>query len=98
MAGCGSGWRNWLQSGRISENQDRKTMGGSGGSGGRSYASQRETLGDRASRRARMICRRLGGDPDADTYPDKPRRMRLNTYNRLMDKLVAEDRLCRSPC
>jgi hypothetical protein len=28
-----------------------------------------------ASRRARKICRRLGGDPDADTYPDKPRRM-----------------------
>ena len=57
------------------------------------YASQRETLGDRASRRARKICRRLGGDPDADTYPDKPRRMRWNTYNRLMDKLVAADRL-----
>ena len=57
------------------------------------YASQREALGDRASRRARKICRRLGGDPDADTYPDKPRRMRWNTYNRLMDKLVAADRL-----
>jgi hypothetical protein len=57
------------------------------------YASQRETLGDRASRRARKICWRLGGDPDADTYPDKPRRMRWNTYNRLMDKPVAADRL-----
>jgi hypothetical protein len=57
------------------------------------YASQRETLGDRASRRARKICRRLGGDPEDDSYPDKPKRIRWNTYNRLMDKLVAADRL-----
>jgi hypothetical protein len=57
------------------------------------YASQRETLGDRASRTTRKLCRRLGGDPEDDSYPDKPRRMRWNTYNRLMDKLVAADRL-----
>jgi hypothetical protein len=57
------------------------------------YECQRETVGDRATRMARKICRRLGGDPDDDTYPDKPKRMRWKTYNRLMDKLVAADRL-----
>jgi hypothetical protein len=40
-----------------------------------------------------MLCRGLGGDPDDDTYPDKPKRMRWKTYNRLMDKFVAADRL-----
>lgn len=57
------------------------------------YACQREAVDDRARRRARKLCLRLGGDPDDDTYPDKPKRMRWKTYNRLMDKLVAADRL-----
>jgi hypothetical protein len=57
------------------------------------YACQCETLEDRATRRARKLCRRLGGDPDADTYPDKPRRMRWKTYSQMMEKLIAADRL-----
>jgi hypothetical protein len=39
-------------------------------------------------RRARKLCLRLGGDPADDTYPDKPKRMRWTTYNRIMDELV----------
>jgi hypothetical protein len=54
---------------------------------------EREMVDHRASRRARKLCRRLGGDPDDDTYPDKPKRMRWKTYNRMMEKLVAADRL-----
>jgi hypothetical protein len=57
------------------------------------YASQRQTVYDRALRRARKVCLRLGGDPDDDRYPDKPRRMRWTTYNRIMDKLLAADRV-----
>jgi hypothetical protein len=55
------------------------------------YASQRETKYDRALRRARKLRLRLGGDPADDEYPDKPKRMRWATYNRLMDKVVAAD-------
>jgi hypothetical protein len=55
------------------------------------YASQRETVYDRAMRRARKLYLRLGGDPADDEYPDKPKRMRWTTYDRLMDKLVAAD-------
>jgi hypothetical protein len=55
------------------------------------YASQRETVSDRAMRRARKLYLRLGGDPADDEYPDKPKRMRWKTYNRLMDRLVAAD-------
>jgi hypothetical protein len=55
------------------------------------YASQRETVYDRAMRRARKLTLRLGGDPADDTYPDKPKRMRWTTYNRMMDNLVAAD-------
>jgi hypothetical protein len=53
--------------------------------------SQRETVYDRAMRRARKLYLRLGGDPDDDEYPDKPKRMRWTTYNRLIDKLIAAD-------
>jgi hypothetical protein len=38
------------------------------------YASQRETVYDGATRRARKLCLRLGGDPADDEYPDKPLR------------------------
>jgi hypothetical protein len=57
------------------------------------YASQRETIHDRAQRRAAKLCKRLGGDWADDTYPEKPSRMRWSTYNRIMDELVAADRL-----
>src|SRR5215470_15334448 len=57
------------------------------------YGSQRESWHDRAYRRARKLYRRLGGDPADDEYPDKPKRMRWTTYNRLIDKLVAADRV-----
>jgi hypothetical protein len=57
------------------------------------YASQRETVHDRALRRARKLCRRLGGDPADDCYPEKPSRMRWATYNRIMEQLVAADRV-----
>jgi len=53
----------------------------------------RETIHDRALRRAGKLCRRFGGDPADDTYPEKPSRMRWSTYNRIMDELVAADRL-----
>ena len=55
------------------------------------YVSQRETKYDRALRRARKLTLKLGGDPADDEYPDKPKRMRWTTYNRLMDKLVTAD-------
>ena len=57
------------------------------------YACQRETVYDRANRKARKLCRRLGGDWADDEYPDKPPRMRWTTYNRLMDRIVAADRI-----
>jgi hypothetical protein len=57
------------------------------------YSSQRETVYDRAMRRARKLCLRLGGDPADDTYPDKPKRMHRATYNRIMDELVSPDRI-----
>jgi hypothetical protein len=57
------------------------------------YASQRETVCDRAMRRARKLTLRLGGDPVDDTYPDKPKRMRWTTYNRMMDRLIAAERV-----
>jgi len=44
-------------------------------------------------RRARKLCRRLGGDPADDRYPEKPPRMRWATYDRLLDKLIAADRV-----
>src|SRR5262245_48138848 len=50
-----------------------------------------KTVHDRAMRRARKLYLRLGGHPADDEYPDKPKRMRWSTYNRLMDKLVAAD-------
>jgi hypothetical protein len=58
------------------------------------YASQREAVHDRAMRRAHKLCRRLGGDPMDDCYhPAKPPRMRWATYGRLLDKLIAADRV-----
>jgi hypothetical protein len=57
------------------------------------YASQRETVHDRATRRAQKLCRRLGDDPMNGHYPEKPPRMRWATYDRLLNKLIAADRV-----
>ena len=57
------------------------------------YASQGEAFHDRARRRADKLRRRLGGDPMDDHYPEKPRLMRRTTYARLLDKLIAADRI-----
>ena len=57
------------------------------------YASQSEAFHDRARRRADKLRRRLGGDPMDDHYPEKPRLMRRTTYARLLDKLIAADRI-----
>jgi hypothetical protein len=57
------------------------------------YASQRETVHDRAMRRADKLRRRLGGDPLDDGYPEKPPRMRGATYDRLLDRLIAANRV-----
>jgi hypothetical protein len=56
------------------------------------YASQREAVHDRATRRARKLRRRLGGNPADDGDPEKPPWMRWATYARLVDKLIAADR------
>src|SRR5262245_56784783 len=52
------------------------------------YASQRQTVYDRAIQRSRKLCLRLGGNPGAETYPDKPKRMRWRTYNRMIDRIA----------
>ena len=57
------------------------------------YSSQREAVHDRAQRRARKLIHRLGGHWNDDQYPDKPPRMRWRTYNRIMDQILAADRL-----
>jgi hypothetical protein len=57
------------------------------------YSSQRETVHGRAMRRAEKLCKRLGGDPADDNYPEKPKRMRWATYNRLIDKIARADRI-----
>jgi hypothetical protein len=57
------------------------------------YASQGEAAHDRATRRACKVRRRLGGDPMDIPYPEKPRLMRWTTYARLLDKLIAADRV-----
>jgi hypothetical protein len=56
------------------------------------YASQREGRYDRALRRARKLCLRLGGEPADGERPDKPPRMRWATYDRLIAKLDAAER------
>src|SRR5262245_30562715 len=57
------------------------------------YASQSESVFDRALRKSRKLHYRLGGDPADDHYPDKPPRMRWTTYNRIMDRLREADRI-----
>ena len=57
------------------------------------YASQREAVHDRAMRREDKLRRRLGDDPMDGHYPEKPLRMRWATYDRLLDKLIAANRI-----
>jgi hypothetical protein len=52
------------------------------------YGCQRESVHERAERRARKLRRRLGGDPDGDEYPRKPKRMRWRTYELILNELV----------
>ena len=51
------------------------------------YASQRETVHDRAWRREHKLRRRLGDDPMDGHYPEKPLRMRWATYNRILKRI-----------
>ena len=44
-------------------------------------------------RRADKLRRRLGDDPMDGHYPEKPLRMRWATYDRLLDKLIAANRI-----
>jgi hypothetical protein len=50
------------------------------------YQSQREQPYERAMRKSHNIIKRMGGDPDDDFWPDKPRHMHWKTYNRLIDQ------------
>jgi hypothetical protein len=45
------------------------------------------------ARQAHKLCRRLGDDPMDGHYPEKPPRMRGATYDRLLDKLIAANRV-----
>ena len=48
------------------------------------YLSQRECRYGRASRKFRNIIKRLGGDPNDQFWPQKPKHMHWKTYNRLV--------------
>jgi len=48
------------------------------------YASQQESIYERASRKSRKIIKRLGGEPFDNPYPKKPKHMHWKTYNRLI--------------
>ena len=50
------------------------------------YASQQESIYERASRKSRNIIKRLGGEPFDNLYPIKPKHMHWKTYNRLIDE------------
>lgn len=50
------------------------------------YASQNEDAAHRANRRSYEIIERLGGDPNDEYYPEKPKGMHWSTYNRLLSR------------
>jgi hypothetical protein len=52
------------------------------------YASQRLTRRERDARRRARIMRRLGADANSRVVPGKPSRMRLQTYRRLLSRLL----------
>jgi len=47
------------------------------------YASQREASYRRDLGKAQKIRMRLGGSPDSEEFPDKPKGMHWRTYDRL---------------
>jgi hypothetical protein len=66
---------------------------------GLGYACQREREHDRALRRVRKLRLRLGGDLGDGEHPDKPKRMRWTTYDRLIAELDAAERVADAkPC
>ena len=50
---------------------------------GLTYASQREALHLRGLGKAQKIRMRLGGSPETEEFPDKPKGMHWRTYDRL---------------
>ena len=44
-------------------------------------------------RKSHKIIKRLGGDPDDDIWPDKPRYMHWKTYNRLISQAEYYDQV-----
>lgn len=50
------------------------------------YQSQRECPAQRAMRRSRKIILQLGGEPDDESYPDRPKYMHHTTYDRLIQE------------
>jgi len=57
------------------------------------YASQQEQAYERAMRKSHKFIKRLGGDPDDDYWPDKPRHMHWKTYNRLISQAEYYDQV-----
>jgi hypothetical protein len=54
------------------------------------YQSQQESPRGRGLSTAQRLRRRLGGDPGWDAaLPDKPKRMRWRTYDRICDRIIA---------
>ena len=51
---------------------------------GLSYSSQGEDRASRASRKAKKLLQRVGGDPLDDFYPVKPKGMHWKTYNQII--------------
>jgi hypothetical protein len=50
------------------------------------YSSQREERHQWAERKCNEIIKRLGGNPDEEFWPDKPKHMHWKTYDRLLEK------------
>jgi hypothetical protein len=57
------------------------------------YASQREERHQWAERKCNQIIKRLGGNPDDEFWPDKPKHMHWKTYHRLISQAEYYDRV-----